>query len=92
VTKRATAEAEVPPLRQAQGRNDRSNKNAERKRQQQIAELEAHIAALESKLKALCEAMQSAKGSDEARGLSIEYALAQRELDEAMRRWEAVAA
>ena len=92
VTKRATAEAEVPSLRQAQGRNDRSKKNAERKRQQQIAELEAHIAALESKLKALCEAMQSAKGSDEARGLSIEYALAQRELDEAMRRWEAVAA
>lgn len=82
--------AEVAVPRSA--RNDKRSKNAERKRQQQIAEAEARVAALEARLRELGEALQSVKGSDEARGLGIEYALVQRELDEAMKQWEQVAA
>jgi ATP-binding cassette subfamily F protein 3 len=92
VTKRAMADVEIPPLRQAQGRNDKSNKNADRKRQRQIAEAEARIAALEAKLKELGDAIERHKGANEVTSLSIEYALAQHELGEAMKQWEAVAA
>jgi ATP-binding cassette subfamily F protein 3 len=70
------------------GRGEKESKNAERKKQQQIAEAETRIAAIETKMKAMEEAMQKAKGAAEMSSLSIEYALAQRELDEAMRQWE----
>ncbi|BCX04688.1 MAG: multidrug ABC transporter ATP-binding protein [Candidatus Roseilinea sp.] len=88
VTKRA-APAETQTSRLAV--SDKRSKNAERKRRQQVAELEAHIAVLETKLRALGEAIQSVQGHEEARSLGIEYALAQRELDEALKRWETVA-
>ena len=73
------------------GRGDGS-KNAEKRRQQQIDEMESNIAQLETKLKALGDAMQHTKGADEATSLSIEYALAQRQLDEALAKWEAAQA
>ena len=73
------------------GRGDKS-KNAEKKKQQQIAEAEARIASIETKLKGLGDAMQKSKGAAKMSSLSIEYALAQRELEEAMKQWEAVAA
>ena len=78
----------LPP----QGREDKSSKNAAKKKQQQIAEAESRIAAIETKMKAMEEAMQKAKGATEMSSLSIEYALAQRELEEAMKQWEAIAA
>ncbi len=78
-------------LRQAQGKGEKESKNAERKKQRQIAEAEARIAAIEKKMKEMEAAMQRAKGATEMSSLGIEYALAQRELDEAMKQWEAVA-
>jgi ATP-binding cassette subfamily F protein 3 len=66
--------------------------NAEKKRQQQIADAEVRIADIETKLKELAEAMQKTKGAAEVASLGIEYALAQRELDEAMKHWERLAA
>jgi hypothetical protein len=85
--KRANTKTSIPtPTASKQGA-----KNADKKRQQQIAEAEARVAALESKLKELAEAMQKHKGSADVSSLGIEYALAQRELDEAMKQWEAVA-
>jgi ATP-binding cassette subfamily F protein 3 len=72
------------------GRGEKESKNAERKKQQHIAEAEARIAAIEKKMKEMEVAMQKAKGAAEMSSLSIEYALAQRELDEAMKQWEAV--
>jgi ATP-binding cassette subfamily F protein 3 len=77
---------------QTVGKGDKSSKNAERKKQQQIAEAEARIAAIEKKMKEMSVAMEKAKGAAEMSSLSIEYALAQRELDEAMAAWEAVSA
>jgi ATP-binding cassette subfamily F protein 3 len=74
------------------GRGERESKNAERKKQQQIAEAEARIVAIEKKMKSMGEAMAKAKGASEMSSLSIEYALAQRELDEAMKQWEQMAA
>jgi ATP-binding cassette subfamily F protein 3 len=69
----------------------RGVKNADKKRKQQIAEAEARVAALEAKLKELAEAMQKRKGSADVSSLGIEYALAQHELDDAMKQWERVA-
>jgi ATP-binding cassette subfamily F protein 3 len=71
--------------------SDKLNKNAGKKRQQHIVEIEQRVASLEAKLKELGDAIQHTKGSDEARSVGIEYALAQRELDEAMKQWEAIA-
>lgn len=78
-------------LRQTPGKGEKESKNAERKKQRQIAEAEARIAAIEKKMKEMEAAMQRAKGAVEMSSLGIEYALAQRELDEAMKQWENVA-
>lgn len=100
--KRITAQTPTPHLPQGlsaspkgrgdrtAGRREKESKNAERKKQQHIAEAEARIAAIEKKMKEMEVAMQKAKGAAEMSSLSIEYALAQRELDEAMKQWEAV--
>jgi len=64
---------------------------ADKKRQRQLAEAEAHITALEAKLRGLAEAMQKSQGTSEVSSLGIEYALVQRALDEAMKQWEALA-
>ncbi len=73
-------------------RHDKPNKNTEKKHLQQIAEAEARIASIETKLKELAEAMQKTKGTAEVSSLGIEYALTQRELEEVLKQWEAVAA
>ena len=88
VVKPKTSQSQVPPA--PKGKGGRSA-NADRKRQQHIAEAEARIASLEAKLKALTEAMQKTKGTAEVSSLGIEYALAQHELDEALKQWEQVA-
>jgi ATP-binding cassette subfamily F protein 3 len=79
------------PRNARNGKSAKPNKNADKKRQQQIADAEARITALEAKLKELAEAMQKNKGTAEVTSLSIEYALAQRELDKAMKQWETIA-
>ena len=43
-------------------------------------------------MKEMETAMQKGKGASEMSSLGIEYALAQRELDEAMKQWEAIVA
>ncbi len=85
-----TAAQSLTPNPSPTGRGEKESKNAERKKQQQIAEAEARIAAIEKKMKEMAAAMQKAKGAAEMSSLSIEYALAQRELDEAMKEWEKV--
>jgi ATP-binding cassette subfamily F protein 3 len=84
-TRRTIAQTPFSPTPSSSGRGA---KNADKKRQQQIAEAEARVAALEAKLKELAEAMQKRKGTADVSSLGIEYALAQRELDEAMKQWE----
>jgi ATP-binding cassette subfamily F protein 3 len=78
----------APPTEE---RQSKAKKSADRKRQQQIDEAEARVASLEARLKDLSDAMQRNRGADEVTALGIEYALTQRELDEAMKHWEAVA-
>ena len=56
------------------GRGDKS-KNAEKKKQQQIAQAEARIASIETKLKGLGDAMQKSKGAAKMSSLSIDTRL-----------------
>lgn len=66
------------------------SKNAQQQREKARAEMELRIAMLEQKLEKLTEQMQTAaqkNAQDKVRTLSAEYAITQKELDEAMEKW-----